>query len=69
MKPSTLIVGYGITDKNLHREIATLNPDICDIDSAKSSTSTTIAKKIFAKLTFINVKNLHVKNIICNFVT
>jgi hypothetical protein len=35
MKPSTLIVGYGITGKNLHREIAALNPDICDIDSAK----------------------------------
>ena len=35
MKPSTLIVGYGITGKNLHREIAVLNPDICDIDSAK----------------------------------
>jgi hypothetical protein len=33
--PSTLIVGYGITGKNLHREIAALNPDICDIDSAK----------------------------------
>lgn len=28
MKPSTLIVGYGITGKNLHREIAALNPDI-----------------------------------------
>jgi hypothetical protein len=27
MKPSTLIVGYGITGKNLHREIAVLNPD------------------------------------------
>ena len=26
MKPSTLIVGYGITGKNLHREIAALNP-------------------------------------------
>lgn len=35
MKPSTLIVGYGIAGKNLHREIAVLNPDICDIDSAK----------------------------------
>lgn len=33
--PSILIVGYGITGKNLHREIAALNPDICDIDSAK----------------------------------
>lgn len=42
--PSTLIVGYGITGKNLHREIAVLNTDIC----AKSSTLTTIAKKIFA---------------------
>ena len=29
--PSTLIVGYGITGKNLHREIAALNPDICDL--------------------------------------
>jgi hypothetical protein len=38
MKPSTLIVGYGITGKNLHREIAALNPDICDIDSAKIHT-------------------------------
>jgi hypothetical protein len=60
--PSILIVGYGITGKNLHREIAALNP------KAYNQLQQPL-QKIFVPLTFINVKNLHVKNIMCNFVT
>lgn len=32
---SVLIVGYGIVGKNLHKEIAALEPDLYDIDSSK----------------------------------
>lgn len=32
---SVLIVGYGVVGKNLHKEIAALEPDLYDIDSSK----------------------------------
>lgn len=34
---SVLIVGYGVVGKNLHKEIAVLEPDLYDIDSSKLS--------------------------------
>ena len=59
----TLIVGYGTTGKNLHREIAALKPDTCDLKFKENyGTTTPLRKHDNYDIIFICVDTPYVNN-------
>lgn len=63
MTYKTLIVGYGTTGKNLHREIAALKPDTCDLKFKENyGTTTPLRKYDNYDIIFICVDTPYVNN-------